>query len=84
MITFSDDFNSLLAKVVENCDEISSYIQNTDFIAEKYVGTVSLESWVGNSWSRCLSVLQKSLTFAGMCFERLAIIRYSAADFLSE
>ena len=36
MATFNNDFRSLLASVVENCDEIGSYIQNTSFIVEKY------------------------------------------------
>ena len=42
MATFSNDFNSLLALVVENCDEIGSYIQNTDFIVNKYEGMSAL------------------------------------------
>lgn len=36
MATFNNDFRSLLASVVANCDEIGSYIQNTDFIVTKY------------------------------------------------
>lgn len=36
MSNFDIDLSSLLASVVENCDEIGSYIQNTNFIQKKY------------------------------------------------
>ncbi|KAL8838848.1 MAG: hypothetical protein Q9170_001970 [Blastenia crenularia] len=35
--TSSEDFNTVLASVVTNCDEIGSYIQDTDFIAKQFV-----------------------------------------------
>ena len=36
MTTSSNDFNSLVASVVENCDEISIYIRNTDYMKKRY------------------------------------------------
>lgn len=42
MATFNNDFRSLLVSVVANCDEIGSYIQNTDFIKRKYEGGSAL------------------------------------------
>lgn len=45
MVTFGEDFNSLLASVVMNCDEIGSYIQNTDFIIKKYEGMSALHGY---------------------------------------
>lgn len=39
------DFRSLIASVVANCDEIGSYIQNTDFIVEKYQGGSALHGY---------------------------------------
>ena len=45
MATFNNDFTSLLASVVANCDEIGSYIQNTDFILKKYEGGSALHGY---------------------------------------
>ncbi|KAL9005236.1 MAG: hypothetical protein Q9188_001996 [Gyalolechia gomerana] len=45
MVTFGEEFNSLLASVVMNCDEIGSYIQNTDFIVKKYEGMSALHGY---------------------------------------
>lgn len=45
MATFNESFTSLLAAVVANCDEIGSYIQNTDFIVEKYEGGSALHGY---------------------------------------
>lgn len=45
MATYNNDFKSLLASVVENCDEIGSYIQNTDFIVGKYEGMSALHGY---------------------------------------
>ena len=45
MATFSRDFGTLLALVVANCDEIGSYIQNTDFIVKKYEGGSALHGY---------------------------------------
>ena len=45
MATFDENFTSLIASVVANCDEIGSYIQNTDFIVEKYEGGSALHGY---------------------------------------
>lgn len=45
MATFNNDFGSLLVSVVANCDEIGSYIQNTDFIVRKYEGGSALHGY---------------------------------------
>ena len=45
MASFNNDFRSLLASVVENCDEIGSYIQNTKFIVNKYEGGAALHGY---------------------------------------
>ena len=61
MATRNKSFASLLASVVNSCDEIGSYIQNTDFIVEKYEGLSALHGYnssepleylKGRSWTR--------------------------------
>ena len=42
MATSNNGFGSLLASVVANCDEIGSYIKNTEFIISKYGGGSAL------------------------------------------
>ena len=37
-----ENLSSLIASVVTNCDEIGSYIRNTDFIVERYGGGSAL------------------------------------------
>jgi hypothetical protein len=45
MAIFDENLTSLIASVVANCDEIGSYIQNTDFIVEKYKGGSALHGY---------------------------------------
>jgi hypothetical protein len=45
MAIFDENLTSLIASVVANCDEIGSYIQNTDFIVEKYEGGSALHGY---------------------------------------
>lgn len=45
MATFNNDFESLLVSVVANCDEIDSYIQNTDFIVRKHEGGSAMHGY---------------------------------------
>ena len=45
MATFDENFASLIAMVVADCNEIGSYIQNTDFIVEKYEGMSALHGY---------------------------------------
>lgn len=45
MTTSNESLTSLLAMVVANCDEIGSYIQNTEFIVEKYEGASALHGY---------------------------------------
>ncbi|MCJ1406851.1 hypothetical protein MMC19_000921, partial [Ptychographa xylographoides] len=61
MATTHETFASLIAAVVANCDEIGSYIQNTDFIVKKYEGLSALHGYnsgapfeylKGWSWTR--------------------------------
>lgn len=42
MTDFDESLTSLMALVVENCDEISSYIQTTNFIAAEHGGMSGL------------------------------------------
>ncbi|KAI9826482.1 MAG: hypothetical protein M1819_007331 [Sarea resinae] len=41
MATFDEDFTSLITSVPANLNEIGSYIQNTDFVDEKYRGVLN-------------------------------------------
>jgi hypothetical protein len=61
MATFDENFTSLIASVVANCDEIGSYIQDTDFIVEKYEGGAALH---GSNSSRPFEYLE------GWCWTR--------------
>jgi hypothetical protein len=45
MATFDENLTSLMASVVANCDEIGSYIQNTEFIVKKYEGGSALHGY---------------------------------------
>ena len=45
MATFDETFTSLITMVVANCDEIGSYIQNTDFVVKKYEGRSALHGY---------------------------------------
>lgn len=45
MVNFDETFISLVASVVASCDEIGSYIQNTDFIVKKYEGGSALHGY---------------------------------------
>lgn len=45
MTTFDENLTALIASIVANCDEIGSYIQNTDFIVEKYEGGSALHGY---------------------------------------
>ncbi|MCJ1264353.1 hypothetical protein MMC22_004224 [Lobaria immixta] len=45
MANFDETFTSLVASVVASCDEIGSYIQNTDFIVKKYEGGSALHGY---------------------------------------
>jgi hypothetical protein len=45
MATFHADFMSLVASVIENCDKIGTYIQNTKFIVELYEGMCALHGY---------------------------------------
>ena len=45
MATFDESLTSLVTSIVANCDEIGSYIQNTDFIVELYQGGSALHGY---------------------------------------
>ena len=68
MISSNEDFTSLISLVVASCDEIGSYIQNTEFIVEKYEGMSALHGFSSStpleylkewcwtkSWGECFS-----------------------------
>lgn len=45
MATSKNDFGSLLVSIVANCDEIGSYIRDTDFIVRQYKGGSALHGY---------------------------------------
>ena len=45
MATFDESFTYLITSVVASCDEIGSYIQNTEFIVQKYEGMSALHGY---------------------------------------